>query len=638
MYKPAVLFMVLCVVLSLSCTEKTEPPHAIDTTGAQRREASGDETKAEDRKRPNVVWILFDALRAENLSCYGYERPTSPIMDRLAAEGVLFEQHYTQGLWTAISVPSYMTGRYFPVLVHEPLQAKEAIREIPKGERLAPEIFKANGYQTTFITAHSWFTPKSRLWKAFDEAIHVPPWENAKLPQARFKKVNGAVFEWLEKPRDKPFFLYIHLLDTHFPHIPTPPHDRWIPEDYSGTAVKNGTPVKKYDSQFTEADREYLRGMYDGSIQYTDTQLGVLLDKMEQLGLRENTVFVLASDHGDMLGEDGTTWGHVPESRDWIMQVPLILAGPGLPKGRRVSTLTENADIVPGLVELLGLKTDAETDGQSFVPMLTGDNPKFAQRVVFSKYVRGGYDGAPTVILRSAGYKYEFDVERGSEKLWRMPDSEFRRVDCIDEEPEVVERMRRFARTKVLPQWEAYSALPTSAIYLSLNNSMKWAASPKEAFVLHPHDKVVEARTDGKWGYDETWRRLWTRGWQEEVPPLQFEYRVPNGRFLLQVELYSNRDHYGYPASAVQIRAEDDSEFKKIVYDRMPPEEKGWFFVDVGEYNITDEKLNLTLKGGGPEHWSLVRAFRLLATLDSESDAQADADRAAQLEALGYLQ
>src|SRR5690606_34763127 len=112
------------------------------------------QSDAKTNPRINVIWILLDALRAHNLSVYGYDRRTTPHLEEFAEGGAVMLNNYAQGLWTAISVPSYMTGRYFPVLVHEPARTSEMIRDIPKGERLLPEIMSDNGYHSAMITAH----------------------------------------------------------------------------------------------------------------------------------------------------------------------------------------------------------------------------------------------------------------------------------------------------------------------------------------------------------------------------------------------------------------------------------------------------------------------------------------------------
>ncbi len=597
--------------------------------------------KAPDKPPVNVIWILLDALRAHNMSVYGYDRQTTPNLEAFAEDGVVMTNNFAQGLWTTISVPSYMTGRYFPVMVHEPAQATEIIREIPKGEKLMPEIMRENGYTAAMITSHSWFTPKSRLWKAFDEAVYVPPANKDRIYYAEFEQVNAVVYDWLAK-RDtkKPFFLYVHTLDTHFPHVVDPPFDKWVySESDPNTLGKGGEPKLRNGAKFSQSDRDHLRGLYDGSLLYADHHLGKLLQHVREMGLLENTIVVISADHGDMLGEDGTRWGHIAYSSDWIMKTPLLMAGPGLPKGKRMTGFSENVDIVPTIIDALDLKTEAETDGRSLLPELLDAPEAKPREYVFTKYVSGGYDGVPALIVRGKDHKYRITLNAAREEaMWQAPDTMPERYDQTSRDPAMLEKMRGWAAKDIVPKWEAYNKLPSSAIYLSLNRSIENVASPADALVQHAHGAKPETDLDGKWAYDYDWQILWTKGWKESVAPLTLTYPVPNGRYIVQLEMWSEQSYLGHPASAVEVRVEDEEVFRRVVRDNTPPEEKGFFYVDVDNYLIEDGDLKVTLKGGGPDHWAMIKALRLLPISDARTTTDEDEAREEQLRALGYLE
>ena len=604
---------------------------------AAAAENTASQEPAEDA-RPNVIWILLDAMRPYNLSAYGYERPTSPNMDALAGEGVLFEQHYAQGLWTAISVPSYMTGRYFPVMVHDPVISTEVMRKPPEGERLLPEILRGNGYHTAMISAHGWFTESSRLWQAFDECTRVISKDPERVYYAPFEEVNETVFPWLEQAGEagKPFFLYLHLLDTHFPHVLESPYDQWA-QPIKSDQIKDGAPVDKYHCSFSTIEQNYLRGLHDGGILYADTHLGKLIEKLRALGLKENTILLVTADHGDMLGEDGKTWGHMPVSRDWIIQVPLIAAGPGLPEGKRVKVLTENADIVPSLVDLLELETDVRTDGRSFVPAVRSDAPKPLREFAFSKYVDGGYDGTPTFILRGNGFKYQRYLKDGSEHLWRVPDTAPERENILEEAPEAAARMRAYMDEHIMPRYEAYKALPQTAIYITIDKWLSRYTDADDAYVLHEHGENPETATDGKWGFDVNWGWLWAQSWQEDPPPLPLRYEVENGDYLLQAEMFGSPAFRGHPAGAMRFKVQDEAEFREVVHVPDTQEKTGFQYVDVGPCTVTDGTLAITVDNAGGNHWSVVRRFRLVEK-ESGAPAAPDAQQIEQLKALGYLE
>ncbi len=587
------------------------------------------------KPRPNVIWIVADALRAHNLSCYGYERPTSPNIDKLANEGVLFEDNFTQGMWTVLSVPSYMTGRYFPVFSHEPAMAYEVSREPPPGEHLLPDVMKQNGYETALISSHAWFTPNSRLYKTFDEGIIVKSANRQRLYYAPFEEVNNVVFSWLAKPHERPFFLYVHTMDTHFPHVLDPPHDKWLIEGYTSDRIENGRVVDKKGARFSDTDKKQLRGLYDGSILYADEHIGALVHKLEELDLLENTIIIIGSDHGELLGEDGTSYGHVERSHDWQMRVPLVMAGPGLPRGVRVSALTENADIFPTLIELLGLNTDARTDGKSLVPLLSrrpGAGP--LHRYVFAKYMTGGYDGSIGYILRDKQYKYEFMPDSNTDRLYRVPDTVPRREDLREMEPEIVAAMRQYIQDNLVPLREEYESLPTTAIFYSLHSSIRDIVEPKEAVLFERAGVTRDNSTDNRWSLSIGPKYLWA-SWEEDAPPITLRLEVPNGTYRAYMHIMSSSSFSQQkPASAFLVKAEDDTEFKRVEEASRPPTNRGFMFVSIGEYQIEDGSFDVTLDDADEEHWAIVRRFLLIPR---SGEQHADEERLRRLRGLGYL-
>jgi len=587
--------------------------------------------------QPNVIWILLDALRAHNLSCYGYDRPTSPNIDKLANEGVLFEDNFTQGMYTTISVPSYMTGRYFPVFCHEPVEGYEISREPPPGEYLLPAIMKRNGYETALISSHAWFSPNSRLYKAFDEGLIVKAASAQRRHYAPFEEVNNVVFAWLRRLHERPFFLHVHVMDTHFPHVLDPPYDKWQLEDYAGDQVKDGRVVKLGRAGLSDADKEQLRGLYDGGILYADEHVGALIHKLGELDLLKKTVVIISSDHGELLGEDGWRCGHGEASDDWQMRVPLVMAGPGLPRGARVSALTENADIVPTLIDLLGLNTDARTDGKSLVPLLGGSDAEPLHRYVFARYASGGYDGTTCYIIRDKEYKYEYTPDLNTERLYRVPDTVPRREDLREAKPEIVAAMRQYVQEELLPLREEYDNLPSRAFHFSLRRIAQDVVEPKEAVLFEgagfTKDAPVDDRTDNRWSFSRKLTALWT-SWEEDAPRITLRLDVPNGSYHAYMYVLScSRYLQGKPASAFLVKAENDKEFKRIEETSRRPENLGFEFVSIGEYEIEDGSFDVTLDDGGEEHWSIVKRFVLVPRSEERS---VDEERLRWLRDLGY--
>lgn len=587
-----------------------------------------------DERRPNVIWILLDACRARNLSCYGYGRSTSPNIDQLAARGVLFENQFAQGVYTKLSLPSYMTGRHFPVSCTR-LGNANAPRQIPAGERLLPQILSENGRLSVCVSAHPYISAGTLLFGAFDKPVFVSP--KGAAPYADFEELNKTIVALMPELQDRPFFLYIHAMDTHFPHPLESPHDKWIDPSYTSEFVGKTEPTMKEGCRFSPRDIEQLRGLHDGAIHYADHHVGRLLNELLPSEIMDNTLVLIGADHGDALGEDGTTWGH-RETFDQVLHVPFIMAGPGLPKGKRVAALTENADIVPTLVDLLGLKTTAEPDGKSLVPLLRDEPPEPLHDYVFTRM--GPYDFPPTYILRTAQYKYEYDSLEDVERLWRAPDDLGNRQSCLEQEPEAAALFKAFVYEDLAPRWKAYDGLGRLYVDLMLTKELvHGAVEAKDVLVygqgLRPSSEHCE---DDKWLFLDD--KLWSASWSEKAPPLTLRLEVPPNRYAVHVFLFGAHSIHEHAATSIQIRAENDLEYR--VFRWIPPDfkDEGHLFMKLGAYDIADGTFEVALAQGDPRYWAVLRGFRFVLSEDFDEPAvtQREADeRNEQLRALGYF-
>jgi len=574
--------------------------------------------------KPNVIWILLDALRAQNLSAYGYERTTSPNMDRLAAQGVLFEQQFSHSSRTATSVPSYMTGRHFPLhCLGWRFSGATLAREPAEGEMLFPRVMKANGYQTAMFTAHPLFRPTDRLWKAFDEVMQ---WrQGTRCILQRFEKINEKLFPWLEAHTEKPFFIYIHAVDTHFPHEIIAPFDQWIDPAYNTDQLVekyHGQGFARRDSQpFTAADKEYFCALYDGGILDADTQVGRLLNKLEELRLMENTFVFITADHGQILGEDGESVKH-GTSADEDLHVPFILAGPGLPAGKRVEVLTENTDIVPTLTEVLHLKTDAKYDGVSLVPWIEGTRTRPPHDYTFAvPYNNWGlYESPVSFVLRTPSHKYEYHLANGTANLWKVPDTIAARIDLINQQPRKASALEKKMLAKRMPLWKTYLDLPVRAVVVEAA-FISSVASPPDAvvdtYILSRKGEPEDLWKDNKWAYTEG--RFWCRGAQEQCPPLTVSVEAPNGRYALHMGILNNSDLHGDPASAFRVKVNGETEARLIVADDLPPEKACFQMINLGRYDITDGHLDITFEQADRQHWASMNAIVLLPIVSGQS-------------------
>ena len=540
--------------------------------------------------KPNLVWIVFDALRARNLSGYGYERRTSPNLDALARRGVSFENVHAQDYKTRGSVPQYMTGRYFPVpgfITFWP----EGWRQRPAEERYVAEIMRANGYRSVMFTAHGFFGQGSRIHRSFDA---VNP--GVERRPEDLEDLNAAIGRWLEDEASHPFFLYVHAMDTHFPHRLGPPYDRWLDPDHPPGRLPYGqTP----DGAYSPADQEYLRGLYDGSILRADQRLGELLALLEAAGELERTLVLISSDHGELLAEDGRTVGHFPDrTPDEGFHVPLILAGPGIEPSPPVGALAQNVDIVPTLVDLLELETQARFDGRSLLPLL-GGSPAPHEFV----YSRSRWPKGRVHILRDAEAKYVLksagaDAE-AVEELWEIPDLVGSRRPFSGDVEAKRAVMRERLEHHVLPSLRAYQALPAVEPQIFVADIPypvpEGGLSPRSAYV--DAGEVSEA-ADDRWTVGNG--RVSSCAFEEDAPPLTLTLEVPNEVYRVEMQLRAEPRGDGREgaASALRVKAQDDTRFRRIAFEASRAGAQG--LVEIGEYEVDDGSFVLTLDEGDP--------------------------------------
>lgn len=326
--------------------------------------------------RFNVVVVLVDTLRADRLSLYGYQRPTSPFLDRFARErGVVFRRAWANSGCTFPSVNSLLTSRWPQ---HFLGRLREFGMAIPHDTPGLAERLRARGWATAAVSASLIVrkTPSTiNKQGGFDAGFDTFDESCLERPA---HCVNARAFELLDR-LPEPFFLYLHYVDPHQPYQPPGRHrrqfalNRRAPDKWW---VQRGDPVtvhrRLYDhdpnASYEDADLAYLSDLYDEEILYFDRQLERLRERLDSGGLLDRTVLVLASDHGEELGDHGH-WGHCRDlAYPTILEVPLVMWAPGLAAGER-SALVSNLDLAPTLLDLVGDPASG-SDGRSLRPLL----------------------------------------------------------------------------------------------------------------------------------------------------------------------------------------------------------------------------------------------------------------------------
>lgn len=344
--------------------------------------------RAEPRPLRGVVLIVLDTLRADHLGCYGYSRrPTSPRLDELAKQAVLFESAISHAPWTIASVTSILSG--FP-----------DTRAFDDGlQRSLVEPLTAAGVRTAAFTEGGYFTATFGFDRGFEE-FH----EEHYLFGGGIERTVEAALEWLGNRPREPFFLLVHSYEAHMPYLRTAfaaelPPGR-IGEHYTEevhAALESGALT------LDAADLERLVALYDGGVQACDRGVGRLLDGLEALGLRGDTAIVLTSDHGEELAEGRFpcyAGDHGHALFDELVHVPLLVADPRR-EPRRVRAQVRSMDVLPTVLELLNVVVPDDVEGRSLVPLLDGrDEPT-------ERPARGGSteEGPEREFLRRGGFK-----------------------------------------------------------------------------------------------------------------------------------------------------------------------------------------------------------------------------------------
>ncbi|HEV8114303.1 MAG TPA: sulfatase [Planctomycetota bacterium] len=321
-------------------------------------------------ERPNLVLIVMDTLRADELSCYGKPGTTTPHLDALAARGVLYERAVAASSWTWPSTASILTG-----LVPEThgVVDDSACFLDDQLETLA-EVLEARGYTTAGFTANPLLDPV----KNFDQGFETYAYSRE---MRKSDEVMPGITSWLSELADARFFLYVHLVDTHEPVNPRaedlarvgttatpPPGCDERPTVLVRPALLHGDAltaagVSNPDLRIPPEHQRWLRDTYSAAVSTADAYVGTVLDMLKEYDLDRNTVVAFTSDHGEELFDHGFL-GHDQSLHRELVHVPLILAGPGIPRGVRVSTPVSNRHLAPTLARRGGAELPAVKDAQ----------------------------------------------------------------------------------------------------------------------------------------------------------------------------------------------------------------------------------------------------------------------------------
>jgi arylsulfatase A-like enzyme len=339
----------------------------------------------------HVLVILADTLRRDHLDVYGHTRETAPTLARMAREGTLFRDAVSNASWTKVSVTSLMLSLY---------PTSHGVRSfadrLPDEASTLAEAFRDAGFATVAFSANFFVGKLTHLEQGFEElqesaSLSTSVSQDAEQSKTAREQVDR-LLPWLDAHRDVPFFAYLHVTDPHSPYRPMAPYDTRFASAEDGARHEReqaelrrfiahpvmrafGMPIAS-ELAAAELDAETYssvdRAWYDASIRAMDAELARVFERLRELGLAENTLVVFTSDHGEEFLEHGASF-HGRSVYGEVTRVPLLFWGAGVPAGRVVEPTVQSIDLMPTLLALASVKTNAPMQGQSLAPLLGDD-------------------------------------------------------------------------------------------------------------------------------------------------------------------------------------------------------------------------------------------------------------------------
>jgi arylsulfatase A-like enzyme len=305
-----------------------------------------------DERRPNLLFITIDTLRADYLGVYGHSQPTSPNIDEFARSAVVFDEAFAHSSWTLTSLATMLTSTYAPT--HGCAGFHHALHE---SFTTFPEMLVDAGYRTAAITSHVFVGPRHGLLQGIQEIDDSLVLDiEASHEQISSPRVTQKAITFLESvaardaaaknSADEPWMLWLHYFD---------PHELYRRHAETAAAFPDSSDAS----------------LYQGEIAFTDLWLGKVFEALKRLDLDENTIIVLTADHGEEFGDHGSN-RHGQSLYREVLRIPLMIRAPGFAP-RRVTETVRSVDLLPTINELVSIGTPSYAEGISLVPGMRGE-------------------------------------------------------------------------------------------------------------------------------------------------------------------------------------------------------------------------------------------------------------------------
>jgi arylsulfatase A-like enzyme len=550
------------------------------------------------RRAPLAIIYLVDTLRADHTGVYGYPRKTTPELDAFAKDAVVFDRAIVHASWTKPSVASILTSK-LPAQ-HRAVQLRDALD--PSNVTIAQRLDE-RGFATGAAIANSViYGAESQFDRGFDVFVGLHGEDDRRSKLTAADVVVDAALDFLKSRQGMPTFLYVHTMDPHVPYAPPPPFDRMF-----GPPPTEDHPAEDPRTDYKEPlDRERMIGQYDGDVAFGDREFGRFIRELKAAGLYGDALIVFLADHGEEFLDHGR-WLHGRSLFDELIRVPLVVKLPGnRDAGRRVAEQVQGIDIVPTVLDALGLPLAADLGGQPLQRTLAGRVPP---RPALAEISHRGFV-AQGVRTEADKYVRRFSPD-DDELYFDLEKDPAEKTNLVERRPERVRFLKAQAEAAMSPNPFRYVVQLVGPGRFSVMLKTKGWLEGADATGFGPEERWTLGG-NGRWIQIQAQPR---RGAPRE---LSFTLR-PVG---VPVELSGTRD--GRPLSPSDV-AVGESSFRP---DRFP-----FRLPDIESETDQDRGIGLLAPPRRPEPgveiWLTLPPGRSLGELD--------ADTRERLKALGYV-
>lgn len=365
------------------------------------------------RRRPSVVLISLDTLRAKSMSLYGYTRETTPNLTALAARGAVFDNASTTFPNTLPSHMSMMTGLY-PVT--HGVTTTYGVSELRASDRLLAEMFQAAGYATAAFTEDGLLDARYGFRRGFARY-----YENTSVETGFGDAVEtfGRALDWVQQRNDEAFFLFVHTYQVHDPYTPPPPYDAlFLDDELAGTAERRA---------------------YEQEIRYLDDLVQNLVDRLHQLVPADQLLLVVTADHGEEFWEHH--FAHHAQLFDEVMHIPMVMVWPGkIPSGLHIQPPVSLVDVAPTILGLVGVDTPSAFEGLNLVDLVAGRTTTLERDTVLGESPTSPVASEVRFVARTANVKCLLTPSGKDDRCYDL------QADPAEQHPRAVRDDVRFVR------------------------------------------------------------------------------------------------------------------------------------------------------------------------------------------------